>query len=862
MVALVLKGFAGMRPMVDPRLLQNAEAQLATNARLQSGALVPYKTNGSTNVTVGQAVASAVRKLYPVLNNSKWMSWTTEADVIESPVVEDQYDRIYWSGDSYPKYGPKTFVAGGNPPYPSQHYRLGLPKPTNTPVATGSVVSEAATQTREYAITYLNAAGTKESAIGITAKTTVLSNHYDFGLYPATVAVSGTTVTVTLDNTHAFDVNDYLTVSGVSGAFKILTVPDGRTVTFDRGATAVTAGTKNIAKRILARVTLSSLPQSDNGQSAITQKRVYRKVSDTYRLVTTIPLSQTKYEDDALDAALAGATALSVTALNTPEKPLFAPTATLEIDDESTTGVGDGSLQKRVYAVSWVDETGYEGPLSDSSGFIAVVDGTSKVKVVHGGVIPEGAEKKRVYRQNVTVASSGTFTLSEASYKLIIELPATQTSYTDNLSEASLSSRAAPTNPDALTPPQEAFAASGNLQPTRSAESRVYVYTYVTEYGEEGPPSEPSELVDIDPESPVTVSGLSGAPTGNYNVTKIYLYRSATGSGATAFQFVKEAQIGVSTISDNVPQSSLGELLPSTDWLQPPSDLQGLRLMANGIAIGWSQEKTICFSEPYMPHAFPAGARLTVDYPVVGIGVFGQSAAILTKAYPYIVTGFDPKSMTVAKLPLEQACVSKRSIVETGDGIMYASPDGLVLIAPGGTRVVTNGILSQDQWQAYNPSSIHGYWHESRYHGFCTVNNVVKMFIFDPTGQTATWCETEVAAFAGHRVVQDDSLYVLTASGVEDLFKGNSSRTYRWVSKIAVLTQPLNMSCAQVVASAYPVTLKITADGAERTYTVSSSAPFRLHSGFLAREWYVEVTGTSQVTEVALAQSAWELKNL
>ena len=390
----------------------------------------------------------------------------------------------------------------------------------------------------------------------------------------------------------------------------------------------------------------------------------------------------------------------------------------------------------------------------------------------------------------------------------------------------------------------------------------MYVYTYVTAYGEEGPPSEPSELVDIDPESPVTVSGLSGAPTGNYNVTKIYLYRSATGSGATSFQFVKEALIGVSTISDNVPQSALGELLPSTDWLQPPSDLQGLRLMANGIAIGWSQEKTICFSEPYMPHAFPAGARLTVDYPVVGIGVFGQSAAILTKAYPYIVTGFDPKSMTVAKLPLEQACVSKRSIVETGDGIMYASPDGLVLIAPGGTRVVTNGILSQDQWQAYNPASIHGYWHESRYHGFCTVNNVVKMFIFDPTGQTATWCETEVAAFAGHRVVQDDSLYVLTASGVEDLFKGNSSRTYRWVSKIAVLTQPLNMSCAQVVASAYPVTLKVTADGTERTYTVSSSAPFRLHSGFLAREWYVEVTGTSQVTEVALAQSAWELKNL
>jgi hypothetical protein len=119
-----------------------------------------------------------------------------------------------------------------------------------------------------------------------------------------------------------------------------------------------------------------------------------------------------------------------------------------------------------------------------------------------------------------------------------------------------------------------------------------------------------------------------------------------------------------------------------------------------------------------------------------------------------------------------------------------------------------------------------------------------------------------VVAYAGHRVVQDDNLYVLTASGLESLFAGSTNRTYRWVSKIASLPSPINMSFGQVIANTYPVTLKVTADGTERTYTVTSSNPFRLHSGFLAREWYVEVTGTSDVTGVALAQSAWELKNL
>lgn len=862
MAALVLKGFAGMRPMVDPRLLNDAEAQYAVNARLQSGALVPYKANGATQVSVGSVVAANIKRLYPVLNNTKWMSWTTEVDVIESPILEDQYDRIYWSGDgAFPKYGPKSFVTTGSAPYPSQHYRLGIPKPLTQPVAVGATVSDAPTQTREYAVTFLNAAGTKESAIGVTAKTTVLTSHYDFGLYPATVSVNGTTVTLAFENTHEFEKDDYVIVSGVSGAFKVLTTPDGKTLTFNRGATAVTAGSANISKRILARVTLTGLPVDDNGQSTVTQKRIYRKVNDVYKAIATIPLSQTKYEDDLLDAEVTGAT-LGVAAQNTPPKPVFAPTATLEIDDESTVNVPDANLTRRVYAVSWVDETGYESPLSDNSGFISVVDGTSRVKIVHGGEIPEGAEKKRLYRQNVTVSSEGTFTVAESSFKLVIELPASQTTYTDTLSAATLASRAAPTNPDALTPPDQPFAASGNLQPSRSAETRVYVYTYVSEYGEEGPPSDPSESVDIDPESPVTISNIAGAPQGNYNVAKVYLYRTATGNASTTYQFVKEILIGVSSTQDNVPQSALGEVIPSTDWLPPPADLQGLRLMANGIAIGWSQQKTVCFSEPYLPHAFPAGARLTTEFPVVGIGVFGQSAAILTKAHPYIVTGVDPMSMTMQKLPLEQACVSKRSIVETESGIIYASPDGLVMIGAGGARVLTAGVLSQEQWQAYNPSSIHGYWHENRYHGLCTVNNTVKMFIFDPTGQTATWCETDVAAYAGHRVVQDDNLYVLTANGLESLFSGNTPRTYRWVSKIASMPAPMNFGFGQVIANAYPVTMKVTADGAERTYTVTNSNPFRLHSGFLAREWYVEVTGTSDVTGIALAQSAWELKNV
>lgn len=861
MAAFVIKRFAGMRPIIDPRLLQDSEAQSATNVRLQSGALVPFKGYAATGVSVGRT-ASTVKRIYPLLNNTKWMSWTTEADVVESPIIDDQWNRIYWSGDGAPKYGPKTFVTTGNPPYPSQYYTLGIPKPANTPRATGAAISDNATETREYAITYLNADGSKESAIGTKAKTTCLTAHYDYGLYDATITVTSNVATVVFAYTHDFAVDDYIKAG--ANAYKVESVVDAKTITFNTGGASM-AGVTSVSKRVLARTKLTSLPTSGNSQTAVTQKRIYRKDSSgNYRVIATIPLAQAKYDDDTLVGALTGAQ-MSTAVLLTPSKPDSPPSVTTDIGDDTIANNAasqtPATVYQRVYAVSWVYDSGQESPLSDSSGFIRAIDGSTKIKVLHADDAPTNVSKKRIYRQDVATQSNGTFTAPQASYRLVVELPASQTVYMDTETAASVNGRAAPTNPNALTPPAETFSALGTLQPTRNAETRSYVYTYVSQYGEEGPPSEPSETVDIDPDYPVTVTNMSGAPTGNYNITKIHLYRTATAAnGTTQYQLVTDnIALGVGTYTDKVLQSSLGEVIPSTSWVAPPTDLQGLRMMANGIAIGWSQEKTICFSEQYQPHAYPAKYRVTVDYPVVGIAVFGQSAAILTKGFPYLVGGVSPESMSVIKIPLEQACVSKRSIVETGNGVMYASPDGLVLLNPGGADVVTKQVLTQAQWQAYNPDTIHAYWHESRYHAFCTVGGVVKMFIFDPTGQTATWCETTLVGYAAQRVVQDDQLYVLDASGMQALFAG-SNLTYTWRSKIGQLPSPGTMAFGQVIADTYPVTMKVIADGVSETYSATSANPFRLKSGFLAREWEIEVTGTANVTAVAIAQSAWELK--
>jgi len=67
-------------------------------------------------------------------------------------------------------------------------------------------------------------------------------------------------------------------------------------------------------------------------------------------------------------------------------------------------------------------------------------------------------------------------------------------------------------------------------------------------------------------------------------------------------------------------------------------------------------------------------------------------------------------------------------------------------------------------------------------------------------------------------------------------------------------------SAAQVRCSAYPMTLKVFADGAlKHTQTVANDQPFRLPSGFRGMEWEFEVSGMNTVYSIAAAQSMTEL---
>ena len=397
-----------------------------------------------------------------------------------------------------------------------------------------------------------------------------------------------------------------------------------------------------------------------------------------------------------------------------------------------------------------------------------------------------------------------------------------------------------------------------------ASETRTYVYTYVSTYGEEGPPSPASNLATLDPTQPVYVDNLGSVPSGVHAISLKRIYRSSAVNGQAQLQFVVEVPVSQASYTDTVSQAALGEVLPSTDWVAPPANLLGLKLMANSIGIGFV-ENTVYLSEPNLVHAWPH--QYPTDYKIVGVGIFGQSAVILTEGYPYIMSGVDPQAMSMEKLGLMQSCVSMESIVDTDGGVIYASPDGLVLIGPGQMDILTKLMLSRKQWQAYNPSSIRAVVHDNKYIAFYTKTNGVRgVLVFDFSGQGASMTtadiNTDAAVTALFTDPRTDTLYLAKGTSIVRHNSG-SALTFTWRSKTYRMPFPINIAVGQVVADAYPVTLKVYADGQlKTTKTVLDNNVFRLKGGFRAMDWEMELVGNSKITQATIASSVEEVRGV
>ena len=346
-----------------------------------------------------------------------------------------------------------------------------------------------------------------------------------------------------------------------------------------------------------------------------------------------------------------------------------------------------------------------------------------------------------------------------------------------------------PSNAVAITPP------------AGSDETRAYVYTFQSPFGEEGPPSPPTiatgdagewVLTNFD----TTIPDAASRPSSGW---KLKIYRTVTGATSSNFYFVDEIDLTDTQYDDNETSEDVAanNLLESTTWVEPPTDLEGFVVMPNGYLVGWKGRRLV-FSEPYRPHAWPAGYELSTEFPIVSMVVWGATLVIGTKSQPYFGQGTTPLGFTMQKLDAVEPCLSRRGMVATTAGAFYPSVSGLVLASSNGAKVVTRDILTKEEWAAYNPADIFAAQLGLQYVAF---NSQTTGFIFDATEPTAKL--TDLNGFSDVDGVETDrysgDVLVLSNQRAMEWDPAESERlNWNWQSKLYQFPEPLNFGAVRL----------------------------------------------------------------
>lgn len=346
---------------------------------------------------------------------------------------------------------------------------------------------------------------------------------------------------------------------------------------------------------------------------------------------------------------------------------------------------------------------------------------------------------------------------------------------------------------------------AGKVDLAGTNQTRTYVYTWITAWGEESVPSSASSTIFLKEGQTVNITDLPAAWPGSYTGTyqtaglKVRIYRTIPSSSGTNYYKVGEVDLGTTTFTDNINATTLTTLLPSLYYDKPNADMVGITSVHNGIMVGFFGN-TLCFSEPGQPHAWPIKYRHQLDTDIVAVGNFGTSIIVATKGRPWLFQGNAPATMAKVRMDYILPCVSKRSLVNMGYGVCWASTGGLAIYsAQTGGEHVTKYVHSWESWRAkIDATTVVGKFYNGQYFA----NHSNGAFMFQKDDQVGGYL-TEISQTwtAGYYDIQYAKFYYAYNGNVwlwDDPTQGLS--TADWMSKTLVTKGYMNLGAARVIA--------------------------------------------------------------
>ncbi len=461
--------------------------------------------------------------------------------------------------------------------------------------------------------------------------------------------------------------------------------------------------------------------------------------------------------------------------------------------------------------------------------------------------------------------------------------------------------------PDPATSSLTVTASGGTVNESVPEVVRSYLWTYVNAYGEESAPNFPSadvtgasdgnwEIQGLPQSAPANPPGLNYPP-----VVGVNLYRTITGTttGASFYQvenFLFASNPPPADYDDTTQDDVLTEnlTLMSQSWSNPLPTLDGLLTLPGGMLVGFT-DNTVHFSEVDRPHTWPAAYDQSVQYKIVGLGLWQQSLVVLTEGYPSTGTGTSPASFVFTQINVPEPCIARGSIITDLLGCYYASQNGLVMLNYFGMTVQTQQQVVKNVWlNEFNAASILACRHRSQYLAITpAAGNSGVGFLIDYSEPRLGI--VQLNTFDAADCVWNDpytgDAYIISAKKV---YRWDSPNTgplnYRWRSRQFYNPKPISLGACQIsldpavtdpapISNPVPLgngdpTLVLPAgvnaicniyagpDGEHLVMTQQLTEPrviFRLPSGFKAFDWQIEIVSRVGVRSIELATTMSEL---
>ena len=774
-----------------------------------------------------------------------FLSWTPSVDIATPSGTSDiSEQRFYYSGDGVPKVSTHDLAVTGTSPYPASndsYYELGLPLPTAqlaTSVAAASVSSISQFSRDASGIVTIKTAADHGFKSGATV---TVSKFTDF---VGTYSQSGTTISVTITTSGGHGL--------AAGAQVSLRFTSG---TANSGVYTVTA-----AATVFTVTSTTSVSTSGN-------------VEWDMRSFNGVSIEVDAPTDDTL----------------TYYSPGFEiSTRTLTGSDQTEVELA-GPIRARSYLYTWITPWGEESIGSEPSEPVFLREGQTVTVSNFPSGPPEGKnfiKGVRLYRTVVGTTTADYLGIKTLWYKTpvskIIKTPneiAVTCPYPHNLTVGeNIAMRLSPTvsGYQAVSVKEIIDNFSFVYQNTSISQwlgTPEVLQTFGTYYSSDIEPAFFTRDISENPGLPaVGIYWDDYPPTGGVDTTDVI---------------------------DSFSVSSLSGLLKSTSYTPPPKEISGLITMATGqsnVLVGFVNNE-LYFSEPNQYHAWPIEYKVSLDHRIVGLAAMSGRLIAMTDAYAYIITGSDPALLSVQRVDARFPCLSKNSIVNTGEGVMYATREGLAMYNTSqGPQLVTRELYNSDTWNVdVDPTKLVAEFYNGSYFGGFHENTVAggNGIIFSKAdgqensgyfttftqGFTALWHDNET-----------NDMYLAGNNG--DIFKWNNAaqplNVYTWKSKVIKTQVPINLGAAKVVAD-YTTNPISTWELEETTWenTVSEwdnggpvifnlyidktlwytkelidSNTFRLPAGYKTDTFEIEIKSALRVRSIHLAETPIALRTV